>query len=85
VADTNGKRLQRSEKYGIFGKGGERWQKLITGQFCGFQDVSQVESTICGNSNGVSNYAHRIKALGNSVVPQIPEILGHAIMKAEGF
>jgi len=30
-------------------------------------------------ANGVSNRSHRIKALGNAVVPQIPEIIGRII------
>lgn len=33
--------------------------------------------------NGVSNRSHRLKALGNAVVPQIPEIIGMAILEAE--
>lgn len=33
--------------------------------------------------HGVSNRVDRIKALGNSVVPQIPEMIGRAIMDAE--
>ena len=28
---------------------------------------------------------HRVKALGNAVVPQIPELIGRAIMQAEGI
>lgn len=31
--------------------------------------------------NGLPDRAHRVKALGNSVVPQIPELLGYAIAK----
>jgi hypothetical protein len=27
----------------------------------------------------------RIRCLGNAVVPQIPEIIGRAILEAEGF
>lgn len=34
--------------------------------------------------NGVSNRSHRIKALGNAVVPQIPEVIGNIIMQIEG-
>ena len=34
-------------------------------------------------ANGVSNRVHRIRSLGNSVVPQIPEIIGRAIMQVE--
>ncbi len=33
--------------------------------------------------NGLPQAAHRIGALGNSIIPQIPEIIGHAILEAE--
>lgn len=33
--------------------------------------------------NGISNQMDRVGALGNAVVPQIPEIIGRAILKAE--
>ena len=35
-------------------------------------------------ANGVSDWSHRLKALGNAVVPQIPELLGRAVLSAEG-
>ena len=34
-------------------------------------------------ANGVSSRSHRLKALGNAVVPQIPQIIGRAIMEYE--
>ena len=48
----------------------------------------QTESRICGVPNGVSygvdrDRAKRIKALGNSIVPQIARQIGLAIMEAE--
>ena len=33
--------------------------------------------------HGVPNRTHRLAALGNAVVPQIPELIGRAIMEAE--
>lgn len=33
-------------------------------------------------ANGVPNGVDRLKALGNAVVPQIPEMIGHAILEA---
>lgn len=36
---------------------------------------------VCGVDDGVSNRTHRLRALGNAVVPQIPEIIGRAIMQ----
>ena len=32
-------------------------------------------------ANGVPDRSHRLAALGNAVVPQIPELIGHAILK----
>lgn len=41
------------------------------------------ESRICGVAHGVPNRIHRIKALGNAVIPQIPEFIGNCILEAE--
>ena len=40
------------------------------------------ESGVCRVANGVPDRSHRLKALGNAVVPQIPEIIGRAIMES---
>lgn len=39
------------------------------------------EPAVCRMAHGVPNRSHRIRALGNAVVPQIPEIIGRAIME----
>jgi DNA (cytosine-5)-methyltransferase 1 len=36
-------------------------------------------------ANGVPQRVDRLKGLGNAVVPQIPELIGRAIMEAEGM
>jgi DNA (cytosine-5)-methyltransferase 1 len=41
------------------------------------------EPDICRVANGVPQRSHRLKALGNAVVPQIPELIGKAILRAE--
>jgi DNA (cytosine-5)-methyltransferase 1 len=41
------------------------------------------ESPFCGVANGISRRVDRLKCLGNAVVPQIPEIIGRAIMQTE--
>ena len=48
-----------------------------------FGDGWPVESRVGRVANGIPNRAHRIKTLGNAVVPQIPEIIGQTIMRYE--
>lgn len=40
-------------------------------------------SDIPGMADGPADRAHRLRALGNAVVPQIPELIGRAILQAE--
>jgi DNA (cytosine-5)-methyltransferase 1 len=40
------------------------------------------EPFLRGGTNGVPDRAHRLKALGNAVVPQIPELIGRALLDA---
>lgn len=42
----------------------------------------EVEPALGRVANGVPNQSHRLKAIGNAVVPQIPELIGKAIMEA---
>ena len=35
-----------------------------------------------GVADGVSDWSHRLAACGNAVVPQIPELIGHAILES---
>jgi len=43
----------------------------------------QVEPDVCRVPDGVPDRAHRLKAVGNAVVPQIPELIGRAILAYE--
>jgi len=60
------------------------WEAGFTGSICE-QRVRETEPIICGGNDGVSRKLdrHRLKALGNAVVPQIPEIIGRAIMEMD--
>ena len=80
IAYPDSERSQRREECGIFGYGGARWQQLTAGRFCGFGEISTIEPTICGSANGIPDRSRRLKGLGNAVVPQIPELLGRAIL-----
>lgn len=68
-ADANCSRLEII----LNGEAGKRAPAIGAAAWTVEPDVGRV-------AYGVSNRAHRISALGNSVVPQIPEIIGRAIM-----
>jgi DNA (cytosine-5)-methyltransferase 1 len=74
-----------------------RRQRLSKEQIFGQQDVSGPSPRVfekwpgrsnlptpylCGTGDGVPNRTRRLKALGNAVVPQIPELLGRAILRS---
>lgn len=48
----------------------------------GFSSWWRVEPSVGRVANGVPDRAHRLKGLGNAVVPQIPELIGNAILSA---
>ena len=49
----------------------------------GLGDIWRAEPDVGRVANGVPDRAHRLKALGNAIVPQIAELLGHAILQSE--
>jgi DNA (cytosine-5)-methyltransferase 1 len=53
--------------------------ELVDGRF---RDQWSVEPDVGRVAHGVPNRVDRIKALGNAVVPQIPEMIGHAILRS---
>jgi len=40
-----------------------------------------IKSELGRVANGIPDRSHRLKGLGNAVVPQIPEIIGNAILE----
>jgi len=86
VSNSNDKRLQRfnskssiqKQKLGFTSNKNDEGRKTWW----------QTQSTICGTVNGLSyeldkDRSNRIKALGNSIVPQIARQIGLSIMEAE--
>jgi DNA (cytosine-5)-methyltransferase 1 len=47
-------------------------------------DIWRAEPNVGRVANGVPDRAHRLKALGNAVVPAIPQLLGQAILQSIG-
>ena len=65
-----------SENRAVDGDASGRGEAPFSGQWAAEPNVGRV-------ANGVPARSHRLKSLGNAVVPQIPEIIGRAIMEAE--
>ena len=49
----------------------------------GDSSIWHTEPQVGRVANGIPNRSHRLRCLGNAVVPQIPELIGKAIMDAE--
>lgn len=73
--DTNGTGREKLHVAAVAARQGQRAGELVaTGP-----DWSTI-SPFCGVADGIPRRMDRLKALGNSVVPQIPEILGRVIL-----
>ena len=49
-------------------------------QPCAWPEVSSARN--CGTGHGIPDGTHRNKSIGNAVVPQIPELIGRAILNS---
>lgn len=83
VADANDQGLQGRTKAGGT-KSIRPWGIQLT-QRCAYLSRSswELEPAVGRVANGVPNRLDRIAACGNAVVPQIPELIGRAILAAE--
>lgn len=74
VADPNGVRELQPER-----RIGEQWRRSSDGSWWSTEpDVGRV-------AHGVPARAHRLRALGNAVVPQCAEVVGWVIREIEGW
>lgn len=80
IANSTSKRQPRSRQHGerFCAKENENWK---AGKPLNAME-GPTEPPFCGTDHGVSDGLDRLRALGNAVVPQIPEMLGYAILEA---
>jgi len=80
VAYPSRKGLQGSEKARNNGEDGEKPGNQLLTRLSGIQGrIWEAEPDVGRVANGVPARSHRLKCLGNAVVPQIPELIGRAI------
>lgn len=85
VADTSRPRLSdnrgRTKAEGLEGNGAANGR----GGASRASEQWELEPNVGRVAHGVPSRVDRLKGLGNAVVPQIPELIGRAILKAEGI
>lgn len=83
VADANSKRRKELNHSEIPSDTARR----VCGELASktWNDWNAPEPVLCGVDDGISEIVGGIKAAGNAVVPQIPEMIGYAILEAEGM
>lgn len=83
VADPNQARLEGREEAGNPCSFGARGKQLTQRCADSAGATWPPEPSVGRVANGVPNRVDRLAALGNAVVPQIPELIGRAILQAE--
>ncbi len=90
LADSNDKRLQRGERLRVHIAENIKRSKRphgATSKRCdggrGESNSWHIEPELGRVADGIPNRSHRLKQLGNAVVPPIPEVIGRAIMQTE--
>ena len=83
VADAHSLDAQGQQPRGFDAQEWKRPLKRPPGPLlAGIGRVWKTEPALGRVANGVPDRAHRLAALGNAVVPQIPELIGRAILEA---
>jgi DNA (cytosine-5)-methyltransferase 1 len=87
VANANDAGLQGTKRPGQSPAPRKEWQASCSEPLrsaCGrWPPGPRAVADIPRMDDGPADRVHRLKALGNTIVPQIPEIIGRAIMKAD--
>lgn len=82
ATDDGSERIQRSEPQSLCRQQAFSWCKDVRRTADYFNRPDIPKPLICRNSDGFSTRVDRLKALGNAVVPQIPEMIGQAILNS---
>jgi len=83
VADADRARLEEQQLWHseqcetVIGSSGKDWERIDRTTF------GLTQPPLCGRADGIRDRSHRLKALGNSVVPQQAYPFFAAIMKTE--
>lgn len=86
VADAERSRLERLDREQLASRCGARFPIDIRTSRSRFESSQWVVEPNVGRvAHGVPSRVDRLRSLGNAVVPQIPELIGRAIMQAEGM
>jgi len=80
IATPNSKRFKRFTKKKIQNQSGTQI-KFLRNHPREYERWALPKTRVCGVGERVSGWMDRIKGLGNAVPPQIPEIIGNAIME----
>ena len=84
LADSSCEGLQGGQEAGNNGKERHEPRNLLITGLGGVQGgIWEAEPNVGRVANGVPARSHRLRCLGNAVVPQIPELIGRQIMEAE--
>ena len=83
VTNTISKRTQRQRSKSVQRKSAFSWCENIRRIEDYFNRSDIPQPLICREDDGFSRRVDRLRGLGNAVVPQIPEIIGNAILQAE--
>ena len=84
LAHASSQGLQGGQEAGNNGEDRQEPRNQLITRLSGIQGgVWEVEPNVGRVANGVPARTHRLRCLGNAVVPQIPELIGRQIMEAE--